>query len=217
MEDEKKQRPKRMKDYRQARENRLNVLAPLYKRGWSYRQMRKEVMACLNLPTYSLKTVHGDINHLLREWREERLDNTDEALQLELTRIDDIVREAWGAWDKSKTDFKREKKEQVGTPASGGDGNGGDGGGTIATVRLRQQKEEVVCCGDPRYLEVIGRNLAERRKLLGLYAPETKDITAGVSFTSFLIESGLVPDGGAEETAGGGGDEKDGGDDDDGT
>ena len=32
----------------------------------------------------------------------------------------------------------------------------------------------------------------ERRKLLGLYAPEKKDITGDVSFSSFLVESGLI-------------------------
>ena len=46
--------------------------------------------------------------------------------------------------------------------------------------------------GDPSYIAEIGKQLEERRKLLGLYAPEKKDINGNVSFASLLIESGLL-------------------------
>ena len=58
-----------MKDYRQAQIVRLDIIAGLYKRGYSYREIREEVMARLDLESYSLRTVHKDVNTLLEEWR----------------------------------------------------------------------------------------------------------------------------------------------------
>ena len=160
-----------MKDYRQAQIVRLDIIAQLYKRGYSYREIREEVMTRLDLQAYSLQTVHKDVNRLLAEWRETRIENFDHAVQLELERIDEVIKEAWAAWDKSKTDYERKKAKQQGIP-------GGDG--------------EVICYGDPRYLEVIHKNLVERRKLLGLYSPEKKEVTGDLSFASLLMETSAI-------------------------
>lgn len=46
--------------------------------------------------------------------------------------------------------------------------------------------------GDPSYIAEIRKQLEERRKLLGLYAPEKKNISGDVSFASLLIESGML-------------------------
>lgn len=178
---------KKMKDYRQAQIVRLDIIAGLYKRGYSYREIRNEVMARLDLQSYSLQTVHKDVNRLLGEWRKTRIENIDYALQLELQRIDDLIKEAWEAWDKSKTDYERKKAKQHGVPNVGENKDG-----SILTVKMEQQNEEVICYGDPRYLEIIHKLLIERRKLLGLYAPEKRDIQGGMTFTSFLIESGML-------------------------
>ena len=178
----------KMKDYRQAQIVRLDIISELYKRGYSYRDIRDEVMARLDLPSYSLRTVSKDVNKLLEEWRETRIDNTDLALQLELERLDSIVKEAWAAWEKSKTDYERKKAKQQGIPGNSEEEN------SIITVKLEQQKEEVICYGDPRYLDIIHKALIERRKLLGLYAPEKKDISGGMSFSALLMETGLVED-----------------------
>lgn len=186
---------KKMKDYRQAQIVRLDIIAQLYKRGYSYREIREEVMTRLDLQSYSLQTVHKDVNRLLAEWRETRIENFDHAVQLELERIDEVIKEAWAAWDKSKTDYERKKAKQQGIP--GGDGGSDDGG--VVTVKMEQQKEEVICYGDPRYLDVIHKNLVERRKLLGLYSPEKKDINANGSFAAYLIESGMIDE--AEQEA----------------
>lgn len=179
---------KKMKDYRQAQIVRLDIIAQLYKRGYSYREIREEVMARLDLQAYSLQTVHKDVNRLLAEWRETRIENFDHAVQLELERIDEVIKEAWTAWDKSKTDYERKKAKQQGVPG-GGNGESGEG---VVTVKMEQQKEEVICYGDPRYLEVIHKNLTERRKLLGLYSPEKKEVTGDLSFANLLMETSAV-------------------------
>ena len=49
---------------------RMDIIAKLYKRGFSYRDIQNEVRTRLDLQTYSLRTVHKDVNRLLEEWRE---------------------------------------------------------------------------------------------------------------------------------------------------
>lgn len=182
---------KKMKDYRQAQIVRLDIIAGLYKRGYSYREIRNEVMARLDLKSYSLETVHKDIGRLLKEWRDTRIENFDHTVQLELERIDEIIKEAWAAWDKSKTDYERKKAKQQGIPGGGNDDGESSEGGVI-TIKMEQQREEVICYGDPRYLEVVHKNLIERRKLLGLYSPEKREISGDLSFANLLMQTGIV-------------------------
>lgn len=179
---------KKMQDYRREQSVRLDIIAGLYKRGYSYRAIREEVMSRLDLQTYSLRTVHKDVQLLLKEWRETRIDNFDHAVQLELERINELIKEAWAAWDKSKMDYDKIRAKQQGIPG-GGDG---EEAGEIVTVKMEQSKENIQSCGDPRYLEVIHKNLMERRKLLGLYAPEKRDVSGEMSFAALLVESGMV-------------------------
>lgn len=169
---------------------RLEIVAQLYKRGYSIRKIQSEVVKRLELKTYSLATVHKDIQTLLDEWRENRIEDMDAALQLELERIDDTVRELWEQWEKSKTDYTKTARKQKGSPTR----DNQSGQTSIRTYQTERTETEVIRLGDPSYISEIRQQLAERRKLLGLYAPEKKDISGGVSFTSFLIESGMLDD-----------------------
>lgn len=169
---------------------RLEIVAQLYKRGYSIRKIQSEVVKRLELKTYSLATVHKDIQTLLDEWRKNRIDDMDAALQLELERIDDTVRELWEQWEKSKTDYTKTARKQKGSPTR----DNQTGQTSIRTYQTERTETEVIRLGDPSYISEIRQQLAERRKLLGLYAPEKKDISGGVSFTSFLIESGMLDD-----------------------
>lgn len=169
---------------------RLEIVAQLYKRGYSIRKIQSEVVKRLELKTYSLATVHKDIQTLLDEWRGNRIEDMDAALQLELERIDDTVRELWEQWEKSKTDYTKTARKQKGSPTR----DNQTGQTSIRTYQTERTETEVIRLGDPSYISEIRQQLAERRKLLGLYAPEKKDISGGVSFTSFLIESGMLDD-----------------------
>lgn len=150
---------------------RLEIVAQLYKRGYSIRQIVSEVMKRLDVDKYSVSTCHRDIQTLLSEWRDNRIDNMDYALQLELERIDDTIRELWSQWDKSKEDQRR-----VG--ASKKTKNGGVGG---EECRVENSSTTIVGLGNPAYMTEIRQQLTERRKLLGLYAPERRDITGDVT------------------------------------
>lgn len=166
---------------------RMDIIAPLFKRGWSYRDIREEVMARLNLPTYSLKTVKDDIDALLKEWRETRIEDMDLSMQLELQRIDDLIKEAWEAWEKSKEDYQKNKGTQHAIP---GVSENPDESAVIVT-HMQQSKEEVRSCGDPRYLELINKLLIERRKLLGLYAPEKRDVEMKTKLVANMTDEEL--------------------------
>lgn len=169
------------------REGRLPIIAQLYRRGYSYRQIRSEVMARLDLDTYAIGTLHNDIKYLLSQWRESRLEDMDDAIQLELQRIDEAVRELWSQWEQSKeqqTETKKWKKSLAG---------GAEGNPPIAESSEKKVKDGL---GDVSYIAEICKQLMERRKLLGLYAPEKKDISGDLSFASFLVESGLVEEAG---------------------
>ncbi|MFC2487140.1 MAG: hypothetical protein ACFNP8_00915 [Alloprevotella sp.] len=162
------------------KEARLEIVAQMYKRGSTIRAIRAEVMRRLDLKTYSTQTVHKDVQTLLKEWRESRLGNMDDALQLELARIDDTVRELWEQWEKSKEDYTKTQRRRKGAPKTKDDVSGGDDGG-IRTFSVEEQTEQVVRLGNPTYIAEIRQQLAERRKLLGLYAPEKRDIKGEVS------------------------------------
>ena len=179
---------------------RLEIVSQLYKRGYSIRAIRSEVMRRLDLATYSTQTVHRDVQTLLKEWRDSRLEDMDDALQLELTRIDDTVRELWEQWEKSKEDYTKTERKRKGAPANNSDNGNNNCEGGIRTFSVEESTKQVVMLGDPAYIAEIRQQLMERRKLLGLYAPEKRDIQGGMSFSAFLMESGMIDD--AEKEAG---------------
>ena len=175
---------------------RLEIVSTLYKRGYSYRKIKEEVMKRLDLQTYSLQTVKRDIQTLLDEWRESRLEDTDELVTLELARIDDTCRELWEQWEKSKTDYNKTQRKQKGSPSRDAE----TGQTSIRTYQTERTETDVQSLGDPSYISEIRKQLEERRKLLGLYAPEKKELSGGLSFASLLVESGMIDE--AEEEAG---------------
>lgn len=158
------------------------VVGELYKKGYSMREIREEVLRRGEKETYSLRTVKNDVDTLLAEWRSTRIEDMDLAIQLELERIDKQIRELWEAWDKSKTDHKSKSKKQSGIAARGGKavGPGGDikdADAKIQTTAIEQTEKEEINFGDARYQAEITKLGVERRKLLGLYAPEKKELT----------------------------------------
>lgn len=156
---------------RQLREARLEIVAQLYKRGYSVRKIAKGVQARLQLEKLpNPSTIQSDIKKLLNEWREYRLDNIEDRMQLELERIDDCIIELWSAWEKSKTDYTQEQAKQKGSPIAGDTKK-------HSITEIEQQRKEIRKFGDVSYITEIRQQLAERRKLLGLYAPDKREVT----------------------------------------
>lgn len=184
---------------RHIREGRMLIVAEMYKKGYSIKKIAEEVKKRMNT-TCSTRTIWNDINALLKEWRETRIEDIDLRLQFELECIDDNICELWKQWEKSKEDYTKQYSKRVGVPMpqdASGDGNGegqggGNGGNEIVTIRREQSEQNEVGLGDPRYIAEIRQQQMERRKLLGIYAPEKRDISCETTFTSLLMESGTI-------------------------
>jgi hypothetical protein len=168
--------------------SRLEIVAKLYKRGYSIRKIKAEVMHRLELESYSVSTVQKDIQSLLAEWQKNRLNDTDAAIQLELERIDDAVWELWEQWEKSKQDYKKTSSKKKGAPVE----DKKNGTNAIKTYQREETETEVIRLGDVSYLSEMRAQLIERRKLLGLYAPEK--IQGDLSFASLLMKTGIMDD-----------------------
>ena len=173
---------------------RLEIVSKMYLRQYSVRQIRAEVMKRLDLKTYSTATVQSDIKTILEELQQQRLNNAEYALQAELERIDETCRELWEQWEKSKEDYVRTMKKRKGVPQFG------DEGGKSKTTSIETRESNVVGLGNVAYISEIRQQLQERRKLLGLYAPEKKEVAGELSFASLLMESGMLDEAEAHST-----------------
>lgn len=178
----------------QAKIARLEIVSQMFLRQHTVRQIRAEVMKRLNLSTYSTATVQSDIKTVLEELQQQRLDNAEYALQLELERIDETCRELWAQWEKSKEDYIRTMKKRKGVPQFG------DEGGKSKTTQIETRESTVIGLGNVAYISEIRAQLQERRKLLGLYAPEKKEVSGELSFANLLMESGMLDDAEANST-----------------
>lgn len=179
---------------RQAKLARLEIVSQMFLRQHTVRQIRAEVMKRLNLTTYSTATVQSDIKTVLEELQQQRLDNAEYALQLELERIDETCRELWTQWEKSKEDYVRTMKKRKGAPVFG------DEGGKTKTTQIETRESTVIGLGNVSYISEIRAQLQERRKLLGLYAPEKKEVSGELSFANLLMESGMLDEAEANST-----------------
>jgi hypothetical protein len=101
-------------------------------------------------------TVSRDLKVLNQRWKEAAVHDLDAAKAQELERIDQLEREYWEAWEKSKQAHETTTTEQT-TGAAG--------------ERLRAGVRKVEQTGDPRYLEGVRWCIARRCALLGLDAP----------------------------------------------
>ena len=196
------------------KEGRLLVVAELYKKGKSYRDIASEVMRRLQLKTYSLQTVHRDVQFLLAEWKKTRIEDIDLLIQAELEKIAICESELWEQWEKSKTDYKNVSQKQKGEIVGTGKSKkvkpiGFKGGASaeqevereetntgIRTTRVEKNEENVVMLGDPRYMAALSDCREQRIKLLGLYAPtkiaQTDKEGNDVNFTSFLMQVNTI-------------------------
>lgn len=152
--------------------SRITIISQLYKRGYSTSEIRNEVAKRLDCK-YDLRTCRTDIAVMLKEWKESRLGNIDDVISLELARIDEMTREAWVAWERSKENSKKTVQRQKAMPNDEEGGKPDD----VSIISMEQEQVEESQVGDPRFLQLINQLSAERRKILGLYAPERHEIT----------------------------------------
>jgi hypothetical protein len=102
-------------------------------------------------------TISRDLKVLNARWKEAGVRDLDAAKGQELDRIDELLRQYWEAWEKSKQAHEISTTEQTTTA---------DGERLKAGIRKEDQH------GDPRYLAGVQWCIEQRCKILGLSAPQ---------------------------------------------
>ena len=136
---------------------------------------------------YTKATVKKDIETLLEEWRESRIKDIDLAQTLALERNRQHYEEVREEWERSKEDRTAKSIKRKGAPAKGGEDDE-DGGSAIKTTFQERKVTTILGKGDPAYMDLMIRLEDQRAKILGLYAPEKKEISGKDGeplFTSF--------------------------------
>lgn len=133
----------------------LNIIAGLYLRGHSIRQIVDAVNNQSERQT-SIRTVHNDIQTLLAEYKEQRIAELEDAQRVELAKINEVEKTAWEAWERSK------QKEMQTDKSVTGEKSRTESGTT---------KEETP--GDPRFLQIVMNCIDRRCKIMGMDAPIT--------------------------------------------
>nr|BDD46352.1 hypothetical protein 7 [Pseudomonadaceae bacterium] len=124
---------------------RRREVAELYVQAWTQ-------MAIADRLGIAQSTVSDDLKAIRKEWRESRVRDFDEAVAVELEKIDRLESEAWEAWKRSQEPLENTRVM--------------DDGSRKKAQKVVEQRD-----GDPRFLEQIHKCIASRRALLGLDAP----------------------------------------------
>lgn len=154
-----------------------NFVAQKQLMGHSNKRIAEEIKEAYGLDwTYNKVAVVKDLNHRL--WRSEIAHTMNEQIAKEVATIDFQLAELWDAWEKSK------KIKHVKTHTA-------VGSGVIVPEQDYKLKEETVdaeeTAGDTKIMAQIIELGKERRKLLGLYAPEKKEAGKGNTAIQFNI------------------------------
>lgn len=130
-------------------------ISDLYLRGWLQADIAKEI-------DRSDATVSRDIKVLQRDWLKSALIDFDQAKARELAKIDDLERTYHEAWERSCEDAETTTQKMIGDSKTG---------------RKEMSKTAKGQAGDPRFLQGILQCIDRRCKLLGVDAPQRKEIT----------------------------------------
>ena len=170
------------------RERDKQIIADMYLKGHSCRAIAVHLCEANNDEKYlSYRTVANEINKLLKEWHDERIDDIHKQKTLELEKLNKLERTYWIAWEKSISDYEKRSKRLRGT-IKGDGGKSSPSEQEIATI-------EMVSMGNPSYLAGVERCIERRCKILGIDAPQKHDITSnGKGFLDFLKESSADPE-----------------------
>ena len=110
-------------------------------------------------------TISKDIKTLIGRWQKSALIDMNEHRAAELARINRLELEYWNAWETSKRDKESTLAEKV----------------TGTDTRTKAVKRAEGQVGNPSFLAGIERCIERRCKLLGLDAPEQREIRGSLN------------------------------------
>lgn len=134
---------------------RRAIVSKLYLQGWYQVDIAAEVGV-------TQQQVSADLKVLRSQWLESSLRDFDEARDQELFKIDNLEREYWSAWEKSKQDYKKKMTKVK--------------GGIKDPNYVEKTESEVIIFGDKRFLDGVQWCITKRCEILGLNAPIKKEV-----------------------------------------
>lgn len=156
-----------MKRTKAQREEHLNQIAKMYVRGTTQMEMSRQLGV-------SQGQISNDLRLVLNQWTEQRIHDIDRIKNEQLTRINEIEREMWEAWEASKT-----KKKVVVNKSKSGEMMDAFDPMTGKASKVQTDKywragttEEEPVAGDKQYMDGVMWCVQERSKIVGLYAPK---------------------------------------------
>lgn len=105
----------------------------------------------------SQQQVSSYLKKLYKRWEAAATANIDRRKAIELSRLDKVEAEAWSAWERSQRDAET---ETVTTTKD-----------TTISVNKREGQT-----GDPRFLDVVNKCIAQRCRIIGIEAPQKVDL-----------------------------------------
>lgn len=151
-------------------QDRVAEVLKLTRRGFTQTQIARRIgitRQCVN------KILAASVKRTAKEIDKDRA----HLIAQHVDKIDESIREAYGEWERSKQEAKKETSKL----------GENEKGGTFEIVEAKEWQ-----CGDPRYLAVIIKALDQRAKILALFpekqqANETNvNVNVGVSVTTAL-------------------------------
>ena len=164
-------RPRKKSEIARDRRN----ISRLYLKG----AMQAEIAESLGL---SQPTISRDLKVLQAEWQAANLNEIDEHKKNELAKIDNLELEYWEAWVRSREKSLSETTEII---SKGRDVEKDVGG----VKRVTRQDEQV---GDPRFLSGVQWCIEKRCQIMGLNAPEKRDLTSDDKPLNFKVTEIVV-------------------------
>ena len=122
-------------------------------------------------------TVSRDIKALFAEWRKSALVDINEAKARELAKIDALELTYWAAWERSCEDAETETRKTKGVIKRYEDGDGQ----FVAERPAEVDKTSKGQAGDPRFLQGVQWCIERRCKILGVDAPEKRELSGAVT------------------------------------
>ncbi len=149
------------------RHNDRKTIADLHLKGWS----KTEIARYLEVAP---STVTRDVEAIQKEWKASAVRDYDLAREEELQKLRLLEKEYWLAWERSQSDKETSITEQLNTAIAQQSGR--------QKIATRTETKS----GEVAYLNGIGKCIAERSKLLGLYLEERPNDGATETLKGYL-------------------------------
>lgn len=159
---------------------RRNTLAEYLFQKYSIDKARELTQLKLELKTYSRSTAYLDYEALLEEWQKKRVGDMEGMIGAEIAEIEYTQSRLWQRIN--ERNGKRKKITTKGRP----DGDAGK------IKPLSGKMEDADDDTEIRYIHEINELAKERRKLLGLYAAEKREINGSLTFADTMMAAAVV-------------------------